>query len=158
MKKSFLSFATTMFLLLSFETVSALCFLPYKPTIKEIRMQYENDYKIASAIFNGEVIRLDKFKVGFRVDKVWKGEMAEELIISNGIIDEGNGKLKIFTEVTRFKFGEKYLVYATGSGEKMISSSCTGTGQLKNSDDRIKFLQEIKLQKEKVVRSTKKKN
>ena len=104
------------------------------------------------------MIKFDTSTVVFRIEKVWKGETVEEITMATKTKAKGNGLLTFSSCDYNFNKGEKYLVYAEGSGGNMQSYKCAGTGQLKNSDDRIKFLQEIKLQKEKVVRSTKKKN
>ncbi len=159
MKKSLSIFLATMFLLLSFETASAcLCFSLPDPTPEQIKTQFNGELTKADVVFSGEVIQLDDFKVAFRVEKVWKGKTLKEINMSTGAVDKGDGTKVISSCDYGFEMGKRYLVYATGSGEKMRTSECTGTGQLKSSDERIKFLQEIKLQKEKVVRSTKKKN
>jgi len=159
MKKSLSIFLATMFLLLSFETASAcLCFSLPDPTPEQIRTQLNGELIKANLVFSGEVIRLDDFKVAFRVEKAWKGKTVKEINMSTGAINNNDGTVIRTSCDYSFEMGKKYLVYATGSGKKMKTSECTGTGQLKFSDDRIKFLQEIKLQKEKVVRSTKKKN
>ncbi len=150
MRKVSISFVAIIFLLLSFETASAcLCFGLEKRTPKEVRIQLNGELKKASLVFSGEVTQLDEFKVTFRVEKVWKGETVEEIIMSTGAIDNGEGKVIRTSCDYDFKLGEKYLVYATGSGEKMQTYQCSGTGQLKISDERIKFLQEITRKKKK---------
>ncbi len=145
MKNVSFSFVATMFLLLSFETASACSCIGFvkPPTPKEVRMQFNNDLKRASVVFSGEVIQLDEFKVAFRVEKVWKGETVEEITMSTGTINKGNGIITVSSCDYSFKIGEKYLVYATGEGEKMQTYKCTGTGELKNSEDRIKILEAI---------------
>ncbi len=131
-------------LLLSFETASACqCIGLVNPTPKEVRAQFSSELKRASLIFSGEVIRLDEFKVAFRVGKVWKGATVEEITMTTGAIDNGDGTIILTSCDYNFKMGEKYLVYATDSGEKMQTYKCTGTGELKNSEDRIKFLEAI---------------
>lgn len=156
MKKVFFSFALVMFLLLSFETALACrCIEIVNLTPKEVRMQLNNELNRANVVFNGEVIQLDEFKVAFRVGKVWKGATVEEITMSTGAIDNGDGTIILTSCDYNFKMGEKYLVYATGSGEKMQTYKCTGTGELKNSEDRIRFLQEIIRKKKKPLKVVK---
>lgn len=146
MKKVFFSFVATVFLLLNVETASAcICFLEGKPTPQTIRKQ-NDDLNKADFVFSGEVIKFDTFTVVFRIEKVWKGETVEEITMATKTKAKGNGLLTFSSCDYNFNKGEKYLVYAEGSGGNMQSYKCAETGQLKNSDDRIKFLREIKLQ------------
>jgi len=157
MRKVFFSFAAIIFLLLSFETASAcLCIGLEKLTPKEVRMRLNGELKKASVVFSGEVTQLDEFKVMFLVEKVWKGETVEKITMSTGAIDNGDGTITRTSCDYDFKMGEKYLVYATGLGEKMQTYQCTGTGEIKNSEGRIKFLQEITRKKKRPLKSSKK--
>ncbi len=143
MKKVFFSFIAVMFLLLGVEIASAcICSPILKLSPKEVRMEFNNELKRASVVFSGEVTQLDTFTVVFRVEKVWKGEMAEEMSMSTGAIDNGNGTITTSDCDYNFNVGKNYLVYASGSSKTMQTSACSGTRPIDISAERIKFLNE----------------
>lgn len=76
------------------------------------------DYNGASAVFSGEVVALDTFMVKFKVDKLWKGDFSDEITMSTGAKDNGDGTYTSSSCDYNFKLGEKYLVYAQGASRK----------------------------------------
>ena len=143
MKKILLSFIVAAFVLLSAEQASAcVCVLLENPTSEEVKARFTHELKEASVVFSGEVTHLDKFKVKFKVEKVWKGDTAEEITMLTGTKDNDDGTITISSCDYRFELGEKYVVYARGSGEKLRTYQCTGTGRMKDSEQRIKFIEE----------------
>jgi hypothetical protein len=117
MKKSFYSFASFLFILtgICVETNLA-CFVgPPSDRITNIRGYnfFVKDYNRATAIFLGKVIEREQFKVKFRVDKVWKGDIPREFVISSGEFPHEKGEGVINSSCSyEFKIGESYLVYA----------------------------------------------
>src|SRR5437868_6522120 len=66
----------------------------------------------AQAIFSGEVIEMDFYKVEFKVDKVWKGRVANKFTMSTGTLKlENNGEMRSSCDYN-FERGKSYLVFA----------------------------------------------
>src|SRR6266446_6108304 len=88
-----------------------VCFqLPEKPTPEQARAMLIKDYDKAFAVFSGEVVALDTFKVKLKVDKLWKGDLEVEVIMPTGAKENGDGTYTISSCDFNFKLGEKYLV------------------------------------------------
>ena len=141
MKPILFSSLALIFLFLHSHAASACqCIEPEHPTPEEVKVRFIREFNEASTVFSGEVISLDTFKVTFKIEKVWKGDAAGEIIMSTGTKDIGDG-LHIRSACSySFKVGERCLVYASGAGEEMQTRQCTGTGRLEDSEQRIKFL------------------
>ncbi|MCM3869730.1 MAG: hypothetical protein ND895_03380 [Pyrinomonadaceae bacterium] len=118
--------------------------LPEKPTPEQARAMLVKDYNGAFAVFSGEVVALDTFKVKFKVDKVWKGDFGDDVTMSTGAQDNGDGTYTSSSCDFNFKLGEKYLVYADGaSPAKMQAHECTRTRLLKYAEQEMKDLDEV---------------
>ena len=143
MKKILLgSVVVGLMLVSSMATSACVCTSLPNPTPEQIRAQLAYELKNARIVFSGEVIQLDKFTVKFKIEKVWKGDIKEEIILSTGTRDIGNNRIIWSSCDHWFERGGKYLVYAQGSGEEMQANSCGGTGKIGNSEQRIEFLAE----------------
>ena len=84
-------FRALIFLSLSIDTVLGCVCLPAK-TIKAERLK---DFRQASVVFTGEVVSLDRFRVKFKVNKIWKGQETGEITMLTGATDLGNGILPL---------------------------------------------------------------
>lgn len=74
----------------------------------------------AAAVFSGRITGLDDSTVKFGVERLWKGVPAEEIVLINtGAGKAGGGDRIISSCAYNFRIGEKYLVYAYGSGGKL---------------------------------------
>jgi hypothetical protein len=122
-----------------------VCFeLSGKPTPEQARAMLVKDYDKAFAVFSGEVVALDAFKVKLKVDKSWKGDFGVEVIMPTGAKDNDDGTYTISTCDFRFRLGEKYLVYAYGaSREEMRARKCTRTRLLKYAEQELRELDEV---------------
>ena len=125
--------------------LGCVCFgLPEKPTPEQARAMLVKDFNEASAVFSGEVVALDTFKVKFKVAKLWKGDFGDEVVMSTGTKDNGDGSHTSSSCNYDFKLGEKYLVYAYGdSPEEMQARACTRTRPLKYAEQEMKDLDEV---------------
>lgn len=125
--------------------LGCVCFgMPEKPTPEQARARLVKDFHEAFAVFSGEVIALDRFKVKFKVDKLWKGDFGDEIIMSTGAKDNGDGTYTTSSCDYHFKLGEKYLVYAYGvSVEEMQAHVCTRTSTLNYVEQEMKELDEV---------------
>jgi hypothetical protein len=138
--------AVAVILIASDAASGCVCLLPAgKPTPEQARAALVKDFNEAFAIFSGEVVRLDNFKVKFKVDRVWKGVVGDEIVMSTGTKDNGDGTYRSSSCDYSFKSGEKYLVFAYGSSaEEMQAHRCTRTGLLTREEETIKDLDEVR--------------
>lgn len=122
-----------------------VCFgLPEKPTPEQARARLVKDYNEAFAVFSGEVVALDTFKVKFKVEKLWKGDFGDEITMSTGAQENGDGTYTFSSCDFNFKRGEKYLVYAYGaSAGEMRAHACTRTRQMTYAEQEAKDLDEV---------------
>jgi len=105
------------------------------------------DFKSAVAIFTGEVIELEENKVKFKVEKFWKGELIDEIVM---VIQrkKDDGRYVRTSCDYYYELGEKLLVYAYGTAEELTTYQCTRTTPFKRVEileQEINGLDEIKL-------------
>lgn len=100
---------------------------------KEIRAAIAKEFDQSIAVFSGEVIELDTYKVRFRITKLWKGDAQEEITMSTGTVKIDEKHSRSSSCDYRFKSGEKYLVYARKFEAGLVAYKCTGTKPLANA-------------------------
>jgi hypothetical protein len=114
-KKFFVMITSFVVLIISAISVSA-CFVgPPSDVIKDVNQYnyFARDYNRAEAIFEGKVIEKNRFRIKFKVSKVWKGNVPNEFVMSSGPIPYGNGEVVMISSCDYdFSVGENYLVYA----------------------------------------------
>lgn len=112
--------------------LACMCVVPREPpTPEEARAALVRDFNEAFAIFTGEVVGGHTFEVKFKVDKVWKGNLGDEVVMPTGAIKGEDGMYSVSSCDYPFQRGEKYLVFAYGdSAEKMQARACTRTKPL----------------------------
>lgn len=112
--------------------------------LKAVRL---NDFNKAVAVFSGEVMELDENKVKFKVEKIWKGELVDEIEMIIRFKDIDGNYVRTSCDY-HYKFGEKFLVYAYEKDDELTTYQCSRTTPFKNSknvEQEIKGLNEIKL-------------
>lgn len=121
------------------------CVVPREPpTPEEARASLVRDFNRTFAVFTGEVIGLDTFKVKFKVDKIWKGDFGDDIVMRTGAVDVGGGLVSSSSCDYSFKHGEKYLVFAYGDTAAEIQArACTRTKELGRAEQEIKDLDEV---------------
>jgi hypothetical protein len=105
------------------------------------------DFKSAAAFFTGEVIELEENKVKFKIDKIWKGESVDEILMVIQLKKDDGRYVRTSCDYY-YELNEKYLVYAYGTSEELTTYECTRTTRFKNTElieQEIKGLDEIKL-------------
>ena len=96
-------------------------------------------YAESAAVFYGEVIEITRkpenfyVTVKFKVEKVWKNQSTNEVIIQTG---QGGGDCGY-----RFEIGKKYLVYADGDQTSFSTNICQRTAK---SDADSQYLNKLK--------------
>src|SRR3712207_1479695 len=93
MKRIVAASLAVLFLLLASDVArGCVCFdMPEKPSPERAREMLVKDYKEAFAVFSGEVVALDNFRVKFKVEKLWKGDFGDEVTMSTGAKENGDG-------------------------------------------------------------------
>jgi hypothetical protein len=112
------------------------------------------DFKSAAAIFTGEVIELEENKVKFKVEKIWKGESVDEIIMVIQLKKDDGRYVRTSCDYY-YELGKKYLVYAYDNQGELTTYQCTRTIAFKHIEiveQEIKGLDEIKLPE---IRNTK---
>ena len=105
-----------------------------------LTQQVKKAKKQSQAVFVGKVMQVRSegygVSVKFRVENVWKGKLSREVTIFTG---QGGGDCGY-----RFEVGESYLVYASGSHERLSTNICQRTAP-RSADGDMKVLGKGKL-------------
>lgn len=131
MKKLFFVSFTVFLLVVGTISISACWIAPPSDVVRNINEYnyFVRDFNRATAVFMGEVIAIDRFRIKFKVSKVWKGDVAGEFVMSSGPVPYGNGEIILVSSCDyHFLLGEIYLVYAQRKNyaEKHFSESRYG--------------------------------
>lgn len=128
--------------LISYESVFAcLCVYIENPSAEFVVGQHAK----AVAVFSGEVIESDIVKVKFKIEKVWKGDVGDELEMSTGG-KKINDDLYNLPSSCDYGFhkSEKYLVFAYGNDfDDMKATKCNLTNESKRAEKTEKILDDF---------------
>jgi hypothetical protein len=115
----------------------------------------DTEFTRSAAVFSGTVVSIrengneEPFRsVLFDVAETWKGEKQDQIVVSTGFGETDCG--------FEFEEGREYLVYAhesptdagakplddssTGGMKPLSTTSCSGTGELESSHEKVKLL------------------
>lgn len=117
----------TIFVLLSFESVSA-CWCDRKPADTEpmFRAAVSEAVKESNAVFVGEIMEQKRSRLRVKVEKVWKGEVGEEIILITHNWNDGDIGA-IDSCAYPFEVGTKYLIYTDKVRGELVTSKCSRT-------------------------------
>jgi hypothetical protein len=115
------------------EARACVCSMDPYPTPDKARAERVKAFELATVAFSGQVVMLDLYTVQFKVNKIWKGPLTEEIQILTGVKDNANGTYSISSCDFRFAKSETYLVYAYGSWTKLKTDVCSPTRPAKHS-------------------------
>jgi hypothetical protein len=124
---------------------------PEKPSPEEASAARAKDFNGATVVFTGKVVEADTFKLKFKVDKVWKGDVGKEFVMSTGAKKYEDGSYSRSSCDYGFNPGDEYLVYAypvdpplhPGSTE-LQARQCTRTKLLKDAKEDIEALEQLR--------------
>jgi hypothetical protein len=152
MKRFILAVAIILSPLLYNNSLGCGCPSLSNPTLEEIRAARFKAFDSATIVFSGKVIELEPNKVKFQVEKIWKGDSVDEIVM---VIQEkkDNGNYVMTSCDYRFKSGEEYLVYAYGAPNELRTHACSRTTLLKNAEQEMKGLDEIELPEVRDIKS-----
>lgn len=142
--KKFTLLGAAFLLLLSFDAAyGCVCFLAEYPTPESVRAERRKEFDKATAVFSGEVIKLNKFRAEFKIDKIWKGVAVNHIAMLTGTVDKGDGTQISSSCDFHFKLGEKYLIYAYGELDELKTHQCSRSLLLKNAVEETEGLEMI---------------
>jgi hypothetical protein len=122
---------------------SCVCVKDPHPSEEKVKADRRQAYDKATAVFAGKVVALDAYTVTFRLEKRWKGDPLNEVVLSTGAVPGYDGTPLPENCGYQFHQGEEYLVYAYGAAEKMKANICS-TLPIKNAAEEEKGLDQIK--------------
>jgi hypothetical protein len=110
----------------------------------------------SSAVFTGKVIGRNYFEddasgigvagqrlvIRLKVERIWKGEVGEEVLMYTSEVREPNGLFSMVAEDFDFEDGKRYLVYAGGPKERLRTSACTRSREFEKAGDDLMELGE----------------
>ena len=107
----------------------------------------QTEYEKSLAVFTGEVTETDLLTIKFKTEKVWKCAVSDEITMSNGAKDSGNGLFQLPSSCDYgFQKKEKYLVFGRGNNyEEIKALKCGGTDFLDKSAREVEALDKIVL-------------
>jgi len=82
----------------------------------------------------------------FRVEKVWKGKLTNEIIFNSKMYaarDTDETEVFINSCTFLFEVGKKYLVYAYRDGVDLFVNKCSRTQLLDSADEDVNFLDRL---------------
>ncbi len=145
-------FVWTVLMILSpvFCTATFACSCPtIGQTSEQMKIGRLQDFNGAAAIFTGEVIELEENKVKFKVERIWKGDLVDEIVMVIQLKKDDGRYVRTSCDY-HYELGEKLLVYAYGNSEELTTYQYTRTTPFRNTElieQEIKGLNEIKLPK-----------
>lgn len=80
--------------------------------------------------------------VRFAVERWWKGSGDEEAVLYTAVTRLPDGTSRIWSEDFRFQVGERYLIYAFGSEERLSTNGCSRTSSLEKAGEDLQELGE----------------
>ena len=121
---------------------ACVCDLPLKRvSLKKAVAKAKSE---SATVFSGQVVELHDSIVKFRVERLWKGAPAEEMVLINTGMGKAIGSDRVISSCAyNFRMGEKYLVYAHGSEGKLQAHKCTRTAVLGDAAEDFKMLENL---------------
>lgn len=135
MKKVVILLSTLTAVLLSAGRAPACgCISPPLDTEEAFRTKVAADLEGADAVFSGEVVAEDPFRVKFKVRRVWKGDAGDELTLLTGTVMTEDGLYLSSRCEYHFTQGASYLVFAAGAEDNLKAAHCSLTGVLSRAE------------------------
>lgn len=135
----YISLALAMFACASAKSSYACSCVASPAPVKE---QIQGAFSSADAVVSGEVVEIsespadkDTLIVKFKIAKSWKGKNQPEITIKTA----KEGAMCGYS----FTTGQKYLVYAYGTGDALSTDNCSRTAMLGKKSD-AKYLDKLK--------------
>jgi hypothetical protein len=90
-------------------------------------------FERSTYVFSGRVVLLDQITSTIQVDKMWKGEERSEIVMRTGTLVTAGGFMTI-SERVEYAIGQQYVIYASGSLDKLTAPGCSHSGLLSDAE------------------------
>jgi hypothetical protein len=152
MKNTVLAFLSLIIIFICFDDAMA-CWCRKDPeetnTPQKLKAAVLKEFRDSSAVFSGEIVEWSKGKIKFKVNKIWKGEAAEEITLSYLYYVKEKGETYVDgCSYEYFKVGKSYLVYADIFENVLQVYGCSRTQSLNEAERDIKMLDDLKQSEE----------
>ena len=148
MKNAVLAFLSLILIFTCFEDVIA-CWCTKDPeetnTPQKLSAVVLKEFRKSSAVFTGEIVEWSKGKIRFKVNRIWKGDAAEEITLSYLYYVKENGETYVDgCSYGSFKVGKSYLIYADVFEDVLQVYGCSRTQPLNEAERDMKILDDLK--------------
>ncbi len=115
---------------------------------KVVKAEYKkgivNELQELEAEQTGKKIEYEVLVLTFEVERWWKGGTSLEVTLVADQTRDANGKVGISTCEFEYIVGERYLIFAWGEKDRLLSGACTPTNKLEKAEKELKLLGEGK--------------
>ena len=129
----------TFSLALAAHAAECVCVKEAHPSAQKIEADRRQAYGEAAAVFTGKVVALNAYAVKLKPVKRWKGDDADEVVISTGAVPGPDGTPIPDDCDYNFRLGAEYLVYARGVAGKLRAYLCSAL-PIKDAAEEKKWL------------------
>lgn len=145
MKNITLPLVGLLFLLLCSESASACwCRREALDTEKKFKAAVAKELRQSAVVFAGEAVERNRSGLRFRVERVWKGEAADEIVFRHEGESFDGREYFIDSCALLFEVGKKYLVYAYRQGNELFVSKCSRTELFESAQKDVSELNRLK--------------
>ena len=117
-------------------------------TEKKFRAAIAKELRQSAVVFSGEAVERNASGLRFRVERVWKGKAADEIVFSPrmdaGYSSDDGREFFIDSCALLFEVGKSYLVYAHHVGDELFVSKCSRTRFLEDAERDINELDRLR--------------
>jgi len=149
MMKSILLVLALPFILISSAVSVSACWCRKEAitTEKEFRRAIAKEVAKSSVVFLGEIIEQKRSQIRIKVERVWKGKIGPEIILTTHNWSDGDvGSIDSCTY--DFTAGRRYLIYAEKSRGELVTSQCSRTQPADKADRDIAELDRSRTKKQ----------
>ncbi len=108
----------------------------------EYRKGIVNEFRRMEEEIDGKKIEYEVLVLRFQVEKWWKGNLSNEVILVTDQTRASDGTTSVGDCGLGFEKGQRYLIYAYGKENELGTDACTRTKKLKRAKADLKQLGE----------------
>ena len=114
-------------------------------TAEQAKAALLKEVESATVIFSGKVIESSLLEAKFKVKKVWKGDIRDEVVILTGVKMYKDGAYsRSSCDYGGYRVGRKYVVWASGPANELKAHVCSRTGLMEGAGRDIEVLDDLK--------------
>jgi hypothetical protein len=106
----------------------------------EYRKGIVNEFRRMEEEIDGKKIEYEVLVLRFQVEKWWKGNLSNEVILVTDQTKASDGTTSVGDCGLGFEKGKRYLIYAYGKEDELGTDACTRTKKLKRAKEDLKQL------------------